>query len=189
MRDTEVMIPCRLSYAHIWERRRNEDGSEGKYGAALLFDKSDENLLHQIEAAIEAVKASPKGKQKLANSKGVIPHSIKMPIRDGDDMDKPEFEGCWFINASSNDAPPVFDRHRNRLSVDNGDESKIYSGCYCNVKVNFYAFNFSGSRGIAAGLQGLQKVRDGEHFGGSMASANDFEDLDGDSDSADFDIF
>lgn len=185
MKDTEVMIPCRLSYTFIWERRRNEDGSEGKYSAALLFDKSDKKTLSKINAAIEAVKTSPKGKQKLANSKGVIPSTIKLPLRDGDETDKPEFEGHWFINASSNDAVPVYNRHREKLSKEE-DAAEIYSGVYANAKVNFYAFNFSGSKGIACGLQGIQKVKDGEHLAGGMATANDFEDLEDDDADEDF---
>ena len=154
----------------------------------MLFDKSDEKTLAKINKAIEAVKQSQKGKQKLANSKGVIPSSIKTPLRDGDDADKPEYEGCWYINASSYDAPPVFDRHKNRLNKED-DGSEIYSGVYCNALVNFYPFNFSGSKGIAAGLQGLQKTHDGDHLAGGMATANDFADLGDDPDEEFDDIF
>lgn len=37
-----------------------------------------------------------------------------------------------------------------------------------------YAFNSSGNRGIACGLNNLQKVRDGEPLGGKASAESDF---------------
>lgn len=172
MRDTEVIIPCRLSYAFIAAPRKNEDGSDGKYSAACVIDKSDTATLEKIGKAVEAAKE--KGKSKLANEKGVIPKSIKLPLRDGDDTDKDEYQDSYFINVSNAEPVPVFDGRCKRIPADEISQ-EIYSGVYANVKVNFYAFKFSGNRGIAAGLQGLQKWKDGEHLGGGGATADDFE--------------
>ncbi len=39
----------------------------------------------------------------------------------------------------------------------------MYSGVYGRASINLYAFNSNGNKGIACGLNNLQKIRDGEH--------------------------
>lgn len=87
---------------------------------------------------------------------GKIPPNLKLPLRDGD-IDRPDDENYqehFFVNASSKDAPQVVDRHVQPVT----DPMMVYSGCYCNVSVNFYAFNANGNRGVAAGLGNVQFV-------------------------------
>ncbi len=40
--------------------------------------------------------------------------------------------------------------------------------------ITFYAFNSSGNKGIACGLNNLQKIRDGEPLGGKASAESDF---------------
>jgi hypothetical protein len=40
--------------------------------------------------------------------------------------------------------------------------------------MSFYAYNFNGNRGIACGLNNIQKVRDGERLGTHSSAADDF---------------
>jgi hypothetical protein len=71
--------------------------------------------------------------------------------------------------------------HR-RVFLDGGfrqpiiDTSEIYSGVYARVSLSFYAFNSNGNKGIACGLQNIQKVRDGESLGGRTKAEDDFND-------------
>ena len=60
------------------------------------------------------------------------------------------------------------------------DPMMVYSGCYCNVSVNFYAFNANGNRGVAAGLGNIQFVRDGERLSGKASADADFDALEDD---------
>lgn len=167
-KDNQVFVPARLSYMYAWE----PDEETGKYSTQLLIDKSDKETLAKIKAAIKA--AVEGGKSRLANSKGKIPRDLKMPLHDGDtERDGTEYEGMFYFNASTKNKPVICDRRRQAIT----DRSEVYSGCYANVAVNFYAFSKGGSAGIAAGLLGIQKVRDGEQLGGSSVSAGDFEDL------------
>ena len=73
------------------------------------------------------------------------------------------------MNASSKDAPQVVDRHVQPVT----DPMMVYSGCYCNVSVNFYAFNANGNRGVAAGLGNVQFVKDGERLSGKASAESD----------------
>ena len=58
--------------------------------------------------------------------------------------------------------------------------SEVYSGVYGRASINFYAFNSNGNKGIACGLNNLQKLRDGEPLGGRSRAEDDFADDGGD---------
>ena len=56
--------------------------------------------------------------------------------------------------------------------------TEVYSGCFCNVGVNVFAYDIQTgqggrTRGVTIGLNGVQKVRDGERIGGGRPSAED----------------
>ena len=56
------------------------------------------------------------------------------------------------------------------------ERSEVYSGVYGRASINFYAFNSNGNKGIACGLNNLQKIRDGEPLGGKSRPEDDFSD-------------
>ena len=181
-----VIKNARLSYANIWEPKPMKDDPEGKkrYSAALIISKSDTKTIKAIEKAVEEAKTE--GKSKLANKKGIIPKNIKLPLRDGDE-DRPDdetYEDCYFLNANATaDHPPkIVDRAVEPIL----DRSEVYSGCYANVSVDFYAFSVNGNLGIACGLGNIQKVRDGERLTGERSAEDDFEALDDEDDDDDF---
>ena len=83
-----------------------------------------------------------------------------------------------FLNANSKQAPQIVDRQVQPIL----DQSEVYSGCYGNVSVTFYAYNSNGNKGIAAGLGNVQKLRDGEPLGSRTSASDDFEAVDGEDD-------
>ena len=170
---TKVVIPCRISFANIWEPKAINGGDE-KYSVSCLIPKSDKKTLARIQKAVEAAKEDGKARKWS----GKIPPNLKLPLRDGD-IDRPDdenYEDCYFLNASSKDAPQVVDRKVNPVL----DPMMVYSGCYCNVSVNFYAFKANGNRGVAAGLGNIQFVRDGERLSGKASADADFDALEDD---------
>ena len=169
---TRIVVPCRLSYAHIWEPSENLSG-QSKYSASLIIPKSDTQTLARVNNAIQA--AIEMGKHKLVNARGVLPAQIKTPLRDADaeGIDDKAYQGCMYFTASSNRQPQIVDRHVQPIL----DRSEVYSGCYCKVSVNFYAFAVEVNKGIAAGLNNIQKLRDGERLGGAPSAEEEFEDI------------
>ena len=170
---TKMVIPCRISFANIWEPKAINGGDE-KYSVSCLIPKSDKKTIARIQKAVEAAKED--GKTRKWGGK--IPPNLKLPLRDGD-IDRPDdenYEDCFFLNASSKDAPQVVDRKVNPIL----DPMMVYSGCYCNVSVNFYAFNANGNRGVAAGLGNIQFVRDRERLSGKASADADFDALEDD---------
>ena len=41
---TKVIVPCRLSYAHLWEPD-SINGSEPKYSVSCIIDKNDKETI------------------------------------------------------------------------------------------------------------------------------------------------
>jgi len=165
----------RLSYAHLFKPVALSDDQDPKYSVCLLIPKNDKATLKKINAAIEAAKQS--GSSLWG---GKVPNNLKTPIRDGDDErpDQPEYENCYFINASSKTAPGVVDKDVQPIL----DSTEVYSGCYARASVNFYAFNKAGNRGIACGLNNIQKLADGDYLGGRSRAEDDFEPIEDDDD-------
>ncbi len=58
--------------------------------------------------------------------------------------------------------------------------SEMYSGVKGRASISFYAYNVNGNRGIACGLNNLQKIRDGEPLGGKSRAEDDFDTEDDD---------
>lgn len=155
----------RLSYVNLFKPRAQSEGGEAKYSVCLLIPKSDTATVKAIKDACEAARLA-----SAAKFNGKVPDKLKLPIHDGDgEMPNggaygEECKGCWVMNASSKLKPKVVDRRVNEII----DETLVYSGCYARAALNFYAYNMSGNRGIACGLNMVQKVRDGEALGGGM---------------------
>lgn len=159
----------RFCYVNVFEPTAMNEDDTPKYNICILIPKTDTKTLEKINKAIEAAKQA--GKAKLADKNGKIPSNLKLPLRDGDDerSDDPAFEGMYFINANSQRKPSIVDRSLNPIM----SRDEFYSGCYGRASINFYAFNVS-AKGIAAGLNNLQKLEDGEMLAGGTTAEEDF---------------
>ena len=165
----------RWSYCNVWEPKAINGGTP-KFSVSLLIPKTDTVTVNKIKAAIEA--AYREGESKLkGNSKSVPAMSLlKTPLRDGDTErpDDPTYAGHYFVNANSSTAPGIVDADRQPILT----RSEVYSGVYGRASISFYAFNSNGNRGIACGLNNLQKIRDGEPLGSHASAESDFADDD-----------
>lgn len=164
-------VNTRWSYANVWDPKAI-DGGKPKYSVSLIIPKDDIATVNKIKAAIQA--AYEEGESKLkGNGKSAPPlAAIKNPLRDGD-IEKPDdaaYANAYFVNANSATAPGVVDADRQPII----ERSEVYSGVYGRASINFYAFNVNGNRGIACGLNNLQKIRDGEPLGGKLSAEDDF---------------
>ena len=165
-------VNTRWSYANVWDPKAI-DGGKPKYSVSLIIPKDDEVTVNKIKAAIQA--AYEEGQSKLkGNGKSVPPlTAIKTPLRDGD-LERPDDEtyaNSYFINANSGTAPGIVDADRNPIL----DRSEMYSGVKGRASINLYAYNVNGNRGIACGLNNLQKISDGTPLGGKSRAEDDFD--------------
>lgn len=170
---TKVIIPCRISFANIWEPK-SINGSEEKYSVSCIIPKSDKKTLTKIHNAIETAKEAGKAKR----FGGKIPANLHIPLRDGD-IDRPDDEAyadAMFLNANAKDAPQIVDRKVQPIL----DPMECGSGDYCNVSVNFYAYNANGNKGIGAGLGNIQLIKNGERLAGKTSASSDFKEVEDD---------
>ena len=136
-----------------------------------IIPKDDMETVNRIQAAIET--AYRKGESVLKGKGALQPLStLKTPLRDGD-LERPGdpvYAGCWFLNANTDRALGIVDTKAQPIL----DRSEVYSGCYGRVSITFFVFNTSGNRGIACGLNNVQKLRDREPLGGRMSAEQEF---------------
>jgi hypothetical protein len=68
------------------------------------------------------------------------------------------------------------------------DQADVYGGMKGKLNIEFYPYSNSGNHGVGAGLNGVQKIADGEPFGSSAPAVESMFDLLDDDDDADLDI-
>ena len=156
----------RFSYANVFEPK-SINGSDPKYSVSLIIPKEDKVTIDKIKAAIEVAK-----KEGISKLGGKIPANLKTPLRDGDidRPDDPAYANSYFVNANSTIRPGIVDANLQPII----DSTEFYSGCFGRASIVFYAYNAKGNKGIACGLQNLQKLEDGEPLGGRSRAEDDF---------------
>lgn len=143
-----------------------DDGVTKTYDTQLLIPKGDKKTVKALLAAIKEVGEAAYGD----NWK-----SVRTPLRDADKEwndvtddgstkgDKyPERKGHYFINARSTKPVGVVDRDL----VPIVDEDEIYGGVKAKLHITLYPYANNGNVGIGVGLNGVQKIGDGDPLGG-----------------------
>lgn len=167
MRTTKIIIPCRISFAYIWEPK-SINGSDEKYSVSCIISKTETETLSMIVEAINAAKENGINRRWG----GQIPNNLKLPLRDGD-IERPDdeaYENAMFLNASSKDAPQIVDRKVKPII----NPMECRSGDFCNVSVTFYPYRYNDAYGIAAALGNIQKTKDGARLAGRTSAASEF---------------
>ena len=164
---------ARLAFAkNLFEARAAQDGGTERFGATLLFPKSDP--LTEMKTIAEKVARSAWGDkldQMLKNG------TLKSPFLDGDGPQAVSkksgerhngFAGHTFIRAVAQSKPRVYDRNVNVAGID-----VVYSGCWGYAVLNLFAwFHPQSGAGMSFGISMFQMARDGEKLGDGAGSAN-----------------
>lgn len=171
------VVMARLSFPHLFAPRKNDDGTDDKYQCCLLIDQKDTAFKEAYDKALEAAKANGV-KSKWG---GKMPKNLQLPLRDGEEREEeyPEFEGKWFINPKARRKPDTCVVVKGGQLAKSDDEEEFYAGCYVVALISLFPYDNSGNKGVACGLEGIIKVKDGERFdgGGSIQSAFAEEDF------------
>lgn len=169
----------RFSYANLFQPKPplNNPAGEPKYSVTILVPKTNVQAKAAIDAAVqEAVNAGVASKWQ-----GAKPPILAICVHDGDGV-RPsdgmpygaECKGCWVFTASSKNPPFVVDGQLQHIM----DPREVYSGMWGNVSVNFFPYNSAGKKGVGCGLNGVQKVRDGEPLSGHITAEEAFQRVD-----------
>lgn len=174
----------RLSYAHLFEPHAAFEGQDPKFSCVIMIPKSDTATYEKLRKAQQV--ALEEGKNTKFGGK--IPKNWGDTIKDGDedaDLDQnPEYAGHWYLSvgAQASRPPVIVDRRRQQIT----DPTEVYSGCYARVSLNAFAYSVQVNKGVSFGLNAVQKVADGEQFGGGKVDIEStFDDLGDDEDEGD----
>ena len=166
----------RASFVWAFKPQPPMEGSTGepKYGVTMLFDEAARKT-PQYEAmkklAVHAAREKFGDKLKPDGKGWFI--GLRNPFRDGAEKSELEgYEGMTFASATSKMQPGIVDQTLNRII----SEDDYYSGCYSRATVTAYGYDKAGNKGVAFGLQNLQKLGDDENFTGHVAAEEDFDD-------------
>jgi len=152
----------RVSYPHLdkpyaGNQNGNDDNNqaEPKYGLVALLPKSTH--VEAKDLCLEVIKG-------IQDDNDIKIAKDKKFIRDGDDSDKVENEGCYTISAREARRPSV--RNKNAVPMTEREiQDKIYGGCWGSVLIRPWLQDNKYGKRINASLIAFQFLRDDEPFG------------------------
>ncbi len=157
-----IMTPeFRASYPKLFKAEKNQLSGKEEFSVVALFKKGQD--LSALKKAAEDCLI-----EKLGPDKTKWPKKLKSPFRDQSEREKDgempagHEPGAIFMNLKSTYKPGVVDQNVQPII----DDSEVYAGCYLRATVRPYYYDQAGNKGVAFGLQNVQKVRDGEPLGG-----------------------
>lgn len=162
---------CRLSYAQsLYKARAAAEGAPKKYGCTLIFPKSARAELEKHVAETITAEWGPKGIEKAKAG------LIKSPFLAGDgkearnkqsgDLHPGMGPDVFFIRVQAGEERPPFVTWKDPNKQET--EEAVFSGCYGKAVLNCFAWhNAQSGDGVSFGIQGFQRLQDGERLGGS----------------------
>ena len=159
----------RLSFPALFvpEVNQNNPNAPAKYSTVVVFDE-DTDISSIEEIIAEATKATF-GDDAPAN--------LRNPIRDGSEkahLGDPFGPGKKFVTVKSNFQPGIVGADLQPVL----DQSEVYPGVYARVQMHAYGYDQNGNRGIALGLDNVQKIKDGGALDGRSDASSAFEAVD-----------
>lgn len=164
--------PFRVSFPKVFTPSSYQ-GGEPKFSLSMLFypAKFDDDAKKAWREMQRIADEASMGKfEKRIKD---LPGNFRRPFRKGDEKAHLDGygEGCIFAAASSKQKPGVIDRDRQPILT----EADLYPGCWARASVTAYAYDNKG-KGVAFGLQNVQKLGEGKNFTGRQDAAEDFGD-------------
>lgn len=197
--ETKIKTPVGiLSYPHLFTPQASkEPGKKAKYSATIIlfppgadlsrFDEypalkealKDADLKPMVAAAAAAAKARWGDKAEGMMRSG----QLKSPFRKEGDVhgtvmkEKGYPEGCVFLNLRSDNRPQIVSRFPGADGKAQiiTDETLIYPGCLVRLSGRAFGYDNSGNKGIAFGLNNVQKWADGPRLDGRAAGQDEFD--------------
>ena len=159
------MQNVRLSFPNLFQTASFGGEDTEKYDGTFILDKTDhKKTIKEIQTAIETMIKE--------NLKGKHPGEDRICLKDGDETDRDELQGCFSIKASTKKRPMVLDRDKTPITE---SDSIIYSGCFVNSIISLWAQNNAYGKRINASLDGVQFCAHGEPFGAPAIDVTEFD--------------
>lgn len=165
------------SYPNVFVPRAQSEDQDPKYSVALVF-LTETQALPDFKAMKKAALDVAKEKWGAKAAEMIRGGKIRFPFRD-DAEEKGYPEGSVFVNARGTRRPGVVsiypDPNNDGRPTPITNEEDIYPGCIVRASISFFAYDVSGNRGVGAGLNNLQKLRDGTRLDSSVRAIDEFD--------------
>lgn len=167
-----VLKNVRLSFPSLFETEQYNGQDTGKYAATFLVPKGSKGVKAIKKAVKDAVR------EKFGDD---APKRMKSCVKDGDDVEYDGYAGMMAIKGNTKKRPVLVDREKNPIA----DDGTLYAGCYVNVSLEIYGLDNQYGKRVSCQLNGIQFLKDGDAFGATNDSMDDFEDMGEDDDDDD----
>ena len=146
-------------------------------------DEPDGKKKFQVRAAFDPSKADMTLLKKEAEAAAVekwgnaVPKNLRSPFRRNDELDNSVagIPDDWIImtfSANEERRPGIVDHNLQDII----DEADVYAGARYRAQVRAFGYEARGNKGVAFGLQNLQKLGDGEPIGsGNIPASKAFD--------------
>ena len=164
-----------ICFPTLFKARAFKDGDKPQFEATLVFDPKENAVsLKRLQDAMVA-EAKAKWGEKAAEVFKQLQAGQKICLKSNDLKAGTEGfpEGGFFVRASSQSAPKVFDLDP-KIEIKATDADRIYAGCKVNAALSIWAMDNQYGRRICATLLGVQYVSDGERLSGSTSVTGSF---------------
>lgn len=160
----------RLSYPHLDKPfKKEDDKGVAKYGVVGLLPKDTHKAAKKlIEEVIADVLKENKVKALAADKKF---------LRDGDEGDKEEHEGCWTLSAREERRPTLKEFVDGELTLVEPEDAKetFYGGCWGSLLIRPWFQNNKYGKRVNAGLTAVTKKADDDSFGEGRIDEDDVD--------------
>lgn len=169
---------CIAAFAYVNEPDTEGKFADGKFKITMKWEKDQD--ISALETAINEVAAE--------SFPDIDPSDIKLPLKDGDESEKDDYQGFITATAKTKDRPKLIDAKRNPLPA----KVKIFSGDVVKVAVTVAGYEstekvvekVNGKRvektekvyGVTLYLDAVQLIEKNNGTGGNAASRFDDED-------------
>lgn len=159
----------RVSYPYMFRPQKPmEAGKEPSYSITMLFKKGED--LSALKKDVVACIVEKFGPDQNAWPK------MKLPFRDQGDKQSEGYEkGAVFITATSKKKPGLLDANAQPIL----NESEFYAGCFAHATVRAFYYDKGVNKGVAFGLQNVQKVSDGPPLSSRPPAEEEFKPIGG----------
>lgn len=146
--------------------RENPDGKK-KYSIRAVFMPGTD--MSALKAAAKTVAGEKWGAQ--------MPKTMRSPFRTNEELDNPipgvpDDAVVMTFSANEDRKPGLVDAGLQDII----DDSEVYAGAWFRAQVRAYAYDTQGNRGVAFGLENVQKTSDDDPLGsGRMPASKAFE--------------
>jgi len=176
--DSLTLKNVEIAYEHLREPTKKMNSEDLEYSVQIVLPKDHPQMAELtglIKGQIEKVfPDTPPGKLKIA---------LRDNDSEGNAQKYDHLKNTCFFNARRAEKKgrlPIVSRYNQPLMSVGPDQ--LFSGCICNVVVNFFSYNHPGSKGIAASIEALQIVDNVnvQRRDGQVDTSSAFEALDAD---------